>query len=116
MSAKRRDEDNKWKTFLNINNVTIDYCSYSSGYGLGYFFLDMFAKNLREHGNVIQPCPLQNHIYLRNYLFDLSSIPFFIPKGQYFGQLVVYMKNSTRNIILGGCNVYSEMILKNSRG
>lgn len=116
VSAQKRDEDDlRYKTFLNINNVTIDYCAYMTNHGLGAFLVDIFAKNLAEHGNLIQRCPLRGHLYLRNYTVDLTSIPFFVPKGEYSAQMLIYMKNSTTETICSTCMAFVDLKPRQSR-
>lgn len=93
MTISKRDHDDfKFKPFLNIVNVTIDYCGYLQKKGAGAFLLDIFMKDLTAHSNIIQPCPVRGHLYLKNFKVDLSHIPFFISTGEYMMFLYVYFK------------------------
>lgn len=104
----KRDNDNmKFKPFLNIVNVTIDYCGYSNRKGVGGFLLDVFIKDFMTHGNVIQPCPLHGHIYLNNFTVDLANIPFFFLNGEYMAHFHMYSKVETNEILV--CSVYGDV-------
>lgn len=112
---KRNDDDLKYKPFMNIINVSVDYCNYLSGHGAGAFLVDLVAKEILKYGNVIQQCPLQGHIYLKNARLDISIIPFFIPLGTYAVNVYIYRKDITGNMFLADFTVYGEVRLGNQR-
>lgn len=67
--------------------------------------INVMAKDLIEHGNILQRCPIRGHLYLKDYSVDLSNFPFAIPTGHYSLQFYVYLHNKTegRDIFLSNC-------------
>lgn len=112
ISVRKQDEhDLKYKTFLKINNVTMDYCNYAKkGGGFGSYLIDFAAKNVAEHGNLFKRCPIRGHFYLRNYIPDISGLPFTIPIGHYSASVFIYMKNKTMENQVVDCLGYGELI------
>lgn len=100
----------KFKTFLNIVNVTLDYCEYFNKGGVGAFIIDIIGKDLISHGNLLQPCPLRGHLYLRDFKVDLSHIPFFLPRGEYLVVLYMYQKRKEADIF--GCSCLTHLEVK----
>lgn len=106
---KRDHDEMKFKPFLNIINVTVDYCGYMNKKGVGGFLIDIIAKDLISHGNFLQACPLHGHIYLKNFKIDVSTIPFIIPTGEYLGHLYVYLKGKKADMFGCDCSGYAEV-------
>lgn len=108
MSVLKRD-DMKFKPFLNILNVTVDYCSYFDRKGVGAYLIDIVAKDLMAHGNLLQPCPLRGHLYVKNFKIDLSKIWFVTPTGEYFVHVLMYQRFKKTDIYGCDCSGYAEV-------
>ena len=89
--------------------MTLDYCAYSSGQGIGAHLIDIMAKNLAQHGNLIQPCPLQHYLYLKNYRVDFSGIPFLIPTGEYSFRTITYKLIDKEELFLYSITAFLEI-------
>lgn len=117
ISVSKRDEDNlKYKPFLKVSNITVDYCGYSNsnGHSAGAFLINVLVKSLQAHGNLIQQCPVSNYIYLKNYVMDISLFPFFLPLGEYSATSYVYLKNNTNDMYVADATMFCE--ITNQRG
>lgn len=88
--------------------MTLDYCNFASGDGLGSMLIKTVAKGVMEHGNMLQRCPIRGHLYLKDYSVDLSDFPFAIPTGYYSLQICAYMHNKIGggDLFLGNCISY----------
>lgn len=107
MNIYRLDQDEmRYKTFLNIRNIELDYCNYSRSQSMGSILLELFAADLKTHGNLIQNCPVTGLVYLHQYKPDLSNVPFILPQGQYIANLVFLTKNATSKIRFGSMATY----------
>lgn len=113
MSIFKRDHDDmKFKSFLNIVNVTIDYCGYFNNKGVGGFLLDLFITDLSANGNLMQPCPWRGHLYLKRFKLNLSNVPFFIPSGEYLVHSYMYLKDKKTEIFGANSLTYAEVKYK----
>lgn len=107
---KREQDEMQYKIFLNVKNITVDYCNYTRIKSMGSILLELFASGIRAHGNVIRKCPITGLVYLRNYTPDLSSVPFYVPHGEYLLQLkILSKKSSVTTDLIGGVSVYTAL-------
>lgn len=54
----RRNFNNiHYRPYLNLQNVTLDYCHLTKANDMGTILLDLFAAGLRAHSNILQKCP-----------------------------------------------------------
>lgn len=51
-----RKQASTYKTFMGMNNLTIDLCKYLGG-GISTAVIDILFPNARTHSNVFHPCP-----------------------------------------------------------
>lgn len=98
---RRNFNEIRYKPFLNVENITLDYCHSTNGKDMGSILLDLFAAGLRKHSNLFQGCPISGILYMRNYVPDLANVPFIVPAGEFKLHWKVYTQNSTMRTDIG---------------
>lgn len=54
--AQKSEQTLKYKTLIGLNNITLDACALGGG-SMTHTLFEMFSTQLKENGNVVQPCP-----------------------------------------------------------
>lgn len=106
---KRDVIDFRYKIFLNIKNIMLDYCNYVKGAGIGAFLIDIVAEGVQSRGNILQKCPLTGHLFLKDYVADLHYIPFILLPGEYSLSLKFFFKNQTKQIHLADFVIFATL-------
>lgn len=104
---KRDISDCRYKTFLNVKNFILDYCSYVNGNGA--FLIDIVAEGIKNHGNILQGCPMTGHLYLKDYVAHLSYIPFILLPGDYSLHLNFFSQNQTTQFFLADFVLFATL-------
>lgn len=76
----RKMDSGRYRPHL-LFNFTVDICSVMSG--ISNPVVNLFVEPFRVHSNLGHPCPIRGHIYVKNYVQDLSDFPPIVPAGVY---------------------------------
>lgn len=67
-----RQQNKRFLSVFGVRNMTIDLCKYLAGQGSSNF-LNWISDELKEHSNVVHPCPFSVRF---NYLFYYCTCQF----------------------------------------
>lgn len=87
----------QYRPFM-IINATVDICSALNG--VSNPFVNFLTRELRTYSNLLQPCPLRGHLYIKEHDQDISDYPPILPAGFYHSIQIYYTiyKNTERVI------------------
>lgn len=99
----------QYRPFM-IINATVDICKVLNG--TSNPFVNFLTRELKEYSNLLHPCPLRGHLYIKEHDQDISDYPPILPIGFYLSHHTYYTQYKNAQRVIFEDKIHFEIIPK----